>query len=108
MLRMTMHVLLEKQKEIMQTLISMIEPAGREKGCLNYQIFRDIENQNVFSLLGEWDTREDLDHHIKSDRFSVLLGTRSLLYEPPSIHIHTVSDSEGMEMVDALRGGTRP
>ena len=94
---------MEKQKEVMQTLISLIGPASREKGCLNYQVYQGIENRNVFSLLSEWNTREEMDHHIKSDRFGILLGTRSLLYEPPSIRIHTVSNSEGMEMVNTLR-----
>ena len=33
--RIAMKALLEKRTEIMQTLLSMIEPAGKEKGCLN-------------------------------------------------------------------------
>jgi quinol monooxygenase YgiN len=101
--RITMHVLKEKQKEVMQTLLSMIEPMGKENGCLSYHVFQDIENQNVFSLLGEWNTREDMDNHIKSDRFGLLLGIRSLLCEPLTIQIHTASNSEGMEMVNTLR-----
>ena len=102
-IRMRMCVLMEKQKEVMQTLLSMIELTGKEKGCQSYQVFRDIENLNIFNLFAEWNTREDLDHHLKSDRFGILLGTRSLLHESPSIQIHTVSKSEGMEMVNSLR-----
>jgi quinol monooxygenase YgiN len=101
--RIIMNVLPEKQKEVLQTLISMIETMGKEKGCLSYQVFRDIENQNVFSLLAEWNTRANLDHHIKSDRFGILLGTRSLLCEPLKIKIFTVSDSEGIEAVNSVR-----
>ena len=102
--RITMNVLPEKQKEVMQTLLSMIEPAGKEKGCLSYDVFCDIEGKTVFSLIEEWETREDLDRHIRSERFSVLLGTKSLLCEPSQIEIHTVSHSEGMETVNAARG----
>ena len=100
----TMNVLIEKRTEVMQTLLSMIEPTENERGCLSCHVFRDIEDQNVFSLLEEWETRQDLDDHIKSDRFSVLLGTKSLLCEAPQIEIHTVSHSEGMETVNAVRG----
>ena len=100
----TMNALLEKRTEVMQTLLSMIEPIENVKGCLSCHVFRDIEEKNVFSLLEEWETREDLDDHIKSDRFSVLLGTKSLLCEPAQIEIHTVSHSEGMEAVKAARG----
>jgi quinol monooxygenase YgiN len=102
--RIIMNVLPEKQKEVMQTLLSMIETAGREKGCLSYDVFRDIDGKAVFNLIEEWETREDLDRHIRSERFSVLLGTKSLLAKPLEMKIHTVSRSEGAEVVNALRG----
>jgi quinol monooxygenase YgiN len=101
--RIIMNVLPEKQKEVMQTLLSMIEPPGKESGYLSYGIFCDIEDKNVFNLISEWETRQNLDHHIRSDLFSVLLGTKSLLCEPPQIEIHTVSRSEGMEAIEAVR-----
>jgi quinol monooxygenase YgiN len=104
--RTTMNVFLDKRTEVMQTLLSMIEPIENVRGCLSCHVFRDIEEKNVFSLIEEWETREDLDNHIKSDSFSVLLGTKSLLCEPLQIEIHTVSHSEGMETVKAARGKT--
>jgi quinol monooxygenase YgiN len=102
--RITMNVLPEKQKEVMQTLLSMIETAGKEKGCLSYDLFCDIDGKTVFNLIEEWETREDLDRHIRSERFSVLLGTKSLLAKPLEMKIHTISRSEGAEVVNALRG----
>ncbi len=98
-----MDVFPEKQKEVLQTLLSMIEPPGKEKGCLSYGIFCDIEDKNVFNLISEWETRKHLDHYMRSDRFSVLLGTKSLLCEPLKIQIFTVSDSEGIEAVNSAR-----
>ena len=102
--RVTINVLQEKQKEVMQTLLSMIGPAGKEKGCLSYNVFCDIDGKTVINLIEEWETREDLDRHIRSERFSVLLGTKSLLTKPLEMKIHTVSHSEGVEVVNALRG----
>ena len=102
--KITMNAFLDKRTEVMQTLISMIEPTENVRGCLSCHVFRDIEDQNIFILIEKWETREDLDDHIKSDRFSVLLGTRSLLCEPQQIEIHTVSHSEGMETVNSVRG----
>jgi quinol monooxygenase YgiN len=88
----------------MQTLLSMIEPTGKEKGCLSYDVFCDIDGKTVFTLIEEWKTREDLEHHIRSESFSVLLGTKSLLAKAMEIKIHTVSRSEGVEVVNTLRG----
>ena len=102
--RITMKALMEKRMEMLQTLVSMIEPTGKEKGCLGYDVFCDLEDNHIFNLIEEWETSEDLDRHVRSERFSVLLGTKSLLAKPWEINIHTVSHSEGMEFVNALRG----
>ena len=101
--RITMNVLPEKQLEVTQTLLSMIEPTGKEAGCLSYAVFCDIKDKNRFSVLEEWNSREDLDHHIRSHRFGVLLGTKTLLREPPKIQISTVSQMEGIEAIHAAR-----
>ena len=85
----------------MQTLLSMIESTEKERGCLSHHVFRDIADENVFSLLDERETR--LDHYMGSTKFGVLLGKKSLLCEPPNVQIHAVSDSEGMAAVKAAR-----
>jgi len=59
-------------------------------------------------LIEQWASRENLNDHIKSDRFSALLGTKSLLFEPPQIEIHTISRSEGREAIDAIRNKRIP
>lgn len=98
-----MNVLPEKQKEVLQTLLALIETPVTEKGCLSYGVFCDIEDKNMFCLVSEWDTRQHLDRYIKSCKFSILLGTKSLLCEPVKIQIVTVADSEGSEAVDSIR-----
>ena len=98
-----MHALPEKQKEVMQTLLSMIESTGKEMGCLSHHVFQDIEDVNAFSLIDEWETREYLNQHIMSAKFGDLLGTKSLLCEPLKIQIFTVSDSERIEAVNPVR-----
>jgi len=99
-----MNVLPEKQKELEQTLLSMVGPMEKEAGCLNYALFCDIENKNLLSLVAEWQTRKYLDHHLKSEMFGVLLGTKSLLKEPHEIRIYTIHQSEEMEAVRTAWG----
>ena len=98
-----MHVLPKNKKEVSQTLLSMIEPMGKEKGCLSYGVFCDMEDENIYSLIEEWETRESLDQHIASKNFRVLLGAESLLNEPLEVQILTVSRSEGIEAVNSAR-----
>jgi quinol monooxygenase YgiN len=98
-LRIIMNVLPEKQKEVLQTLLLLIEPPGKATGCLRYGILNDVEDNNAFNLILEWETRQHLDQYMKSNKFSVLLGTKSLLCEPLEFQILTVSESSQREGV---------
>lgn len=106
-LRITMKALPEKRKELKQTLLSLIEPTTKEKGCLRYEGFCDITDNTVFTLLVAWENHEDLEHHLKSERFGVLLGTKSLLRELQKIEIHTVSLSEELAPVRDHKSSVR-
>lgn len=101
--RITMQVLPEKQKEMMQTLLSLMDPMEREPGCLSYTILYDMQDNNLLYVFEEWENRNKLNDHLKSDMFGVLLGTRSLLRHSHGIHIYTVQKTEGISSVVALR-----
>lgn len=102
-IRTVMNVLPEKQKEVLLTLLGLLQQPKKEKGCMSYEIFSDIEDKNIFNLISAWETRQHLNQHIRSDRFSILLGTKSLLSEPLKIEILTGLNSQGMETVHAVR-----
>ena len=80
---MKMRALPEKCMELKQTLKALIEPNRNEKGCLGYDVFEDIENENHFCLVQRWKRRKDLEAYQQSDRFAVLMGARSLLDRAP-------------------------
>ncbi|WP_136810086.1 putative quinol monooxygenase [Desulfosediminicola flagellatus] len=101
--RTTLNTLPEKQKEVMQTLLSMMEPPANRNGLLSYGIYRDIEDNNIFNLISEWKSRTYLNLHLRSDTFSVLLGIKGLLLKPIEIQIIKVSSVEGLDAVEAAR-----
>jgi quinol monooxygenase YgiN len=77
-----MRVLAEKLKELSQTIASLIGSLRTEKGCLRCDFYRSMEDENELCIVEEWDTRENLNSHLKSERFKVLRGAMSLLQEP--------------------------
>lgn len=106
-IRTVMNVLPEKQKEVLQTLLSLIEPQGKENGCLSYGIFCDIKDKNIFNMISEWETRQHLDNYMRSVRFSVLLGTKSLLWEPLKIQVFTVAEAQEIEADNSVKNKRR-
>ena len=87
----------------MQTLVSLIKPVEKEQGCKSYYVSCDISDKNRFYILEEWNTSKDLNHHIKSLRFGVLMGTKILLRNPLKIQIYTITRTQGMEAVKMAR-----
>ena len=94
----------EKCLELKQSLLAMIEPTRKEKGCLGHNIFQDIENDNGFSLIQMWQSRDDLDDYLRSDLFTVLIGTRYLLNRPAEISVNEVTHASGWKDAEAVRG----
>ena len=86
-----MKVLAEKRKELSQTILSLIGYLRRELGCRRCDFFRSMEDENELCILEEWDALENLDCHLKSERFRVLRGAMNLLQEPYEFMFHTVA-----------------
>jgi quinol monooxygenase YgiN len=76
-----MKVFSEKQKELSQTIVSLIGSLRTEKGCLRCDLCQGME----------WDTRKNFNSHLKSERFGILRGAMSLLKEPYEMMVHTVA-----------------
>jgi quinol monooxygenase YgiN len=86
-----MKVLAEKRKELSQTIVSLIGPLRAEMGCRRFDFYRSMEDGNELCIFEEWDTRENLNSHLKSERFRVLRGAMNLLREPYKMTLHTVA-----------------
>lgn len=82
-----------KRKELRQTLESLAAQTQTEKGCLESTLYQRAGDDTDFLLIGAWESREALDDHLQSARFSVLIGSKSLLSRPPEVQIHTVAAS---------------
>jgi quinol monooxygenase YgiN len=84
-----MKVLSEKRLELSQTMTSLCASIRKEKGCRRCDFCRSMEDENRLLLLEEWDTREALMAHLKSNHFRVIRGAMSLLKEPYEMMFHT-------------------
>ena len=92
-----MKVLPAKRLELSQTITSLSASIRMEKGCERCDFSESVEDENRFFLLEEWDTRENLMIHLKSNHFRVLRGAMNLLREPCERAFYTVSRLPGME-----------
>ncbi len=92
-----MKVLAAKRKELSQTIVSLIDSLRKEEGCRRCDVCQSMEDENGLSIFEEWETRQNLNSHLKSDLFSVLRGAMNLLQEPYEMMAHKVAAGKKRE-----------
>jgi len=85
--------------ELSQTIASLSLFTRMEKGCQRCDFYQNVEDENRFFLLEEWDTQEDLKDYLKAEHFKVIRGARNLLLEPHETMFHNVFCPAGMEKI---------
>jgi len=93
----------EKRKEVLQTLKAILNPIRRERGCISCNCYVDVEDEGIFLFKEEWNTRDDLDNHLRTERFGVLTGAMSMLKKAPDIRFETIASTAGAEAIKAAR-----
>ncbi len=53
------------------------------------RILQDVEDANILTYLVTWETQEDLEEHLRSDRFRRLLPYIEMSREPPEVEFST-------------------
>ena len=74
-----------KQLEIRQSLQGISAKVKILDGCEDTKVYQDMDDDNIFFLVEEWQQQRYLDDHMKTNLFKALLGIRELLTKEPKI-----------------------
>jgi quinol monooxygenase YgiN len=97
-------VMPDSRREFIQTVAALMCSMEAEKGCMQHSFYQDLEDQNRVVLTQEWASEEDLNRHLRSDIFAILLGAIELLTMESAIRFDFVSSSaDGFKAVEAIR-----
>jgi quinol monooxygenase YgiN len=72
--------------EFVATLQELVEKTRLEKGCISYSLYESVDYPNIVTMLEEWEGKEALDAHMKSEHFTrIIPQTGKFLASPVSI-----------------------
>jgi quinol monooxygenase YgiN len=57
------------EEKMKNALLELVEPTHRENGCINYDLHQSIEEKGVFVFHENWQSKADLDRHMKAPHF---------------------------------------
>lgn len=73
----------EKLDEAKAFLLSLLVPTRKEKGCINYDLHQDNEMPTHFFLYENWESKADLEVHLKSPHLKAYFEVEKTLFEKP-------------------------
>lgn len=94
----------ERRAEVRQALQAM---QGRMELCKEYQgaWIQEVNSPRPYILYAEqWQTEAALYEHIRSPIYLYLLAAIELSTQAPDIRFYFVSETKGMELIEAVRG----
>jgi len=105
MLIVTLHV--SVAAHMMSHVVNLFDsyrgPVSVRVGCKSVNLYGHISIPGSFVLVEEWNSRRALEEHVTSDDFRKVLAIMDLAGEAPELRFHTVSVSEGFDLVVKLR-----
>ena len=93
-----------KREEALEILRMYMGPACHQSGCISCQGFQELDKENSFILIEKWISQAYLDRHLCASEYKRILTLMDISSELPKIKFHTVWNSEGMELLEKLRG----
>lgn len=100
---LAIRVMPEKREQATRVIFSMLGPMRAERGCISCDLYRSASDTASLTLIERWESYEDLTRHIGSDHYRNILAWLEMSTEPPEIRFETVSDSQGLDMIEKVR-----
>lgn len=92
-----------KFQELYQTFQELLPTILKGKGCQGCQVYRDVEDGEVFFLSGHWEAQASLEHYMQTTNGFALLGALHVLSEKAEVKIGQDGPWEGIDILKRMR-----
>jgi quinol monooxygenase YgiN len=93
--------------DAIKALRSITFAAQVERGFISSRIYQEVGNPEALCLEQDWSSEPELKSHIRSSCFTDLLMLMETALEAPMLEVHSVSETRGLEFVEAVRFGNK-
>jgi quinol monooxygenase YgiN len=94
----------QARAEVVRTLTAQLGPTRVQPGCLKCDLYQDVEDSEVITLVEQWESQGDLDLRLGSEEYRAVLAAIELARDQPEIHFDTVIRRGGLEVNASARG----
>jgi quinol monooxygenase YgiN len=96
----------DKRQAMIDILKSMQALTRPKPDCICCTVYEQANDTHAVLYVEQWQTKEAFDRHVQSSMYMRLLTAIELGSDAPDIQFHVVSQTSGIEMIEALRSGS--
>lgn len=78
----------DKVDEAIKLYEELVSETQKEEGCIAYNLFRDVNDKTILTVIEEWANKEVLDMHMKSEHFTRLVPMIGKLRKNSELNIY--------------------
>ena len=93
-----------RRKDFLDAARLVVGPTQVQPGCISCRFYQDVNDPDAVIFVEEWITRKELDKHLNSEQYRIILSLLDISERPPEFKLSTISKTEGLEAVEAVRG----
>ena len=97
----------KRHKDFMNSARLILGPTKIQPGCISCRLYQDLDEPDAVFLVEEWKSRKKLDRHFNSEQYRIILSLMEASDRFPDIKINTISKTEGLEAIEAVRNGSK-
>lgn len=101
-----MNIPRKKRDEAVKILKSVAQQCQFYPGCLGCHLYDDLQEAQVILYEEMWKNEEDLERHLRSERYRDVLLVMEMALRHPEVRFNTVSTSTGFETIEKARSYT--
>src|SRR5271154_471033 len=88
-----------KRTEILRALGALLGPTRAAAGCVQAQLYADLDKRKTLFLVEEWESREQFERNLDAIKLNTIVAVIELSSQAPVVYVDSVIREEG---VDAL------
>ena len=97
----------KRRQDFMNSARLILGPTRIQPGCISCRLYQDLDEPDAVFLVEEWESRINLDRHFNSNQYRIILSLMEASDRFPDIKINTISKTEGLEAIEAVRNGSK-
>ena len=97
-LEIRVKIIPHKKNEFMQAVKNICNSESQFDPVTPLAAFQQLDDDNIFTFVGEWKSRHNLENFLNSSAYEMLIGAFHVLGEIQQAHIYDIDTTEDINI----------